>query len=281
MRSGILLLLSLVFVLGCTFAMGCTTPAERLDRRAAEQGFTRHEVAGVGFVHALYQRGALADAARLHIYIAGDGTPRDAARYDPPDPTPTADPTFELMSLDPAPSILLGRPCQHITGACDPLHFTLGRYGEPVVASMAVALRSFLVEQQARDSIELVLIGYSGGGTLATLLAARLPEAIALVTLGANLDTAAWVARHGYEPLIYSLNPAERPPLRESLVQLHLRGGLDTNVALGNARRWIDAQPDAHLRTFERFDHGCCWTQIWPEVLREVGATNHAAPVRN
>ncbi len=251
-------------------ALACTTPAERLDERSNALGFVRHEVAGVGFAHALYQNGSLEDASRLHIYIAGDGVPRRAARHDPPDPTPAEDPVLELMSLDPSPSLLLGRPCQHITGACDPLHFTLGRYGEPVVASMAVALRSFLAEQNTREDVQFVLVGFSGGGTLATLLAERLPEATALVTLGANLDTAAWTARHGHEPLLYSLNPAERAPLREELRQLHLRASEDREVALDNALAWIDAQPRARLRTFAGFDHACCWSEIWPDVLSEV-----------
>jgi len=257
--------------------LSCATPAERVDQRAAEYGFIRHEVAGVGFVHAIYQHGRLTGAERIHVYIAGDGAPSAAARYDPPDPTPMDDPVLAWMAMDPNPGLLLGRPCQHITGACDPLHFTLGRYGEPVVSSMAVALRSFLGEQEIASDSEVVLIGFSGGGTLATLLAERMPETRALVTIAANLDTAAWAQRHGHTPLIYSLNPAEQGPLREDLVQLHLRGGDDEVVDLDNARAWLDAQPQARLRTFAGFDHGCCWAQIWPDALRELrleGASN-------
>ena len=72
----------------CVSMLSCATPAERVDQRAAEYGFIRHEVAGVGFVHAIYQHGRLTGAERIHVYIAGDGAPSAAARYDPPDPTP-------------------------------------------------------------------------------------------------------------------------------------------------------------------------------------------------
>lgn len=230
-------------------------------------GLTRHDVAGVGFVHAIFASTIPDDAKTLHVYIAGDGVPSTAARYDPPDPTPAADPTFGLMAKDPAPRILLGRPCQHVPGDCDPLHFTLGRYGDAVVTSMAVALREFLHESALSEDVRIVLIGFSGGGTIAALLAEHLPEATALVTLAANLDTDAWAALHGTPRLIYSLNPSERPPLGRALHQLHLRGDRDENVPAELGRAWIERQPDARLQIERGFDHTCCWERIWPGVL--------------
>jgi dienelactone hydrolase len=51
---------------------------------------------------------------------------------------------------------------------------TAGRYSERVVSSMAVAARRLL---QARGAAHVVWLGYSGGGALAVLLAARVPLA--------------------------------------------------------------------------------------------------------
>ncbi|MCP5041607.1 MAG: hypothetical protein GY944_11320 [bacterium] len=251
-------------------ALACATPSEQADSRAREIGLTRHEVAGVGFVHAVYASGVSADTKSLHVYIAGDGVPSRAARYHPPDPTPTEDPTFALMALDPSARILLGRPCHHITGACDSLHFTLGRYGEPVVASMAVALRTYLAENAPAEDIQIVLIGLGGGGTIAALIAERLPEATHLVTLAGNLDTDAWAKHHGHPAPVYSLNPSERPSLGVNLRQRHLRGGRDENVPLELGRAWIERQPDASEEIQPDFDHACCWESIWPRVLSEL-----------
>ena len=70
---------------------------------------------------------------------------------------------------------------------------------------MAAALSDIL---QRRPYQGLVLIGYSGGGVLAMLLAEQFPATQAVVTVAGNLDTDAWAIEHGYSPLRGSLNPA-------------------------------------------------------------------------
>ena len=68
------------------------------------------------------------------------------------------------------------------------------------------------------------MIGYSGGGTLAQLVAEKFTQTRAVVTLAGNLDLAAWVQLHDYTPLGGSLNPAERPPLPGHILQIHYVG---------------------------------------------------------
>jgi pimeloyl-ACP methyl ester carboxylesterase len=72
--------------------------------------------------------------------------------------------------------------------------------------------------------------GHSGGGTLAVLLAARLPETVAVVTIAANLDTDAWAAYGGHQDLSGSLSPASCPPLSQQIQQRHYAGGKDRVV---------------------------------------------------
>ena len=78
------------------------------------------------------------------------------------------------MNQDRQSSILLGRPCYYVqNNNCDPSLWTNARYSERVVDIMAYAIRDFIT----RFEISSVrLIGYSGGGSLAMLLATRITE---------------------------------------------------------------------------------------------------------
>jgi pimeloyl-ACP methyl ester carboxylesterase len=257
-------------LLGCALGLGlcaCVTPSARVEREAARLGFTRERVRGADFSHVVYQRGAAGDAARWHVYLGGDGSPRRAIRHDPPDPTPPEPVALRLMALDPAPSLLLGHPCQHAASPCDPRFWTRERYSEPVVSSLVAALRRRLPPRPDR---ELVLIGFSGGGALAMLLAERVPETVAVVTIAGNLDVAAWAAHHGYAPLEGSLDPARRPPLDPALRQLHLLAARDERVPPALSEPVIARQAQARAIRYADFDHDCCWESVWPELLAEL-----------
>ena len=123
--------------------LACSTPAQRAERSAEQLGFQGSVVRGRHFDHRVYTRPGLGRAERLHVYLGGDGSPLRAFRNTPPtrppDPTPEDPLALRLMALDPAPGFFLGRPCYHGVGACELLSWTLGRYGEPVVASLVAA----------------------------------------------------------------------------------------------------------------------------------------------
>ncbi len=243
----------------------CAGPSPRFDREAHELGFAREDVAGDGYVHAVFRARAFPAGDRLHVYLEGDGTPWIAGRDPAPDPTPRNPVALRLMARDPDPALLLGRPCyhgHHADTGCGPAMWTGARYSETVVASMAAAL-AVLRPPGAR----LTLIGHSGGGTLAMLLAERVSGVDAVVTIAGNLDLAAWVRRHDYEPLVASLDPSARPPLPAHIRQLHYAGGRDRVVPadlIGAAAR---RQPGARFEVRRDFDHACCWLREWPAPL--------------
>ncbi len=173
------------------------------------------------------------------------------------------------MASDPGPSLLLGRPCAHDATRCDEVApWTSARYGEAVVESLGAAIDSL---EPATGDRGVVLIGYSGGGTLAMLVAERLAQVRRVVTLAGNLDTAAWVGHHGFPGLPDSLNPAERPPL--SVPQLHLVGENDKVVPPHLGRTLWERQPNAEVRRLPGVDHTCCWERVWPAVARELRET--------
>ncbi|NNL84080.1 MAG: alpha/beta fold hydrolase [Myxococcales bacterium] len=245
--------------------LGCASPTERFDDAAQVLGFSHYVVSGRDFDHVVYYRRGVPPGGNLHVYLAGDAHPGRALRWFPPDPTPGPE-LLELVALDSGPSLLLGRPCAHRRGRCaEAAAWTTHRYGPGVVASLEEALRAV----RARHPHEgLVLIGHSGGGTLAMLLAERIPSVRGVVTLAGNLDTAAWAAYHGYPEPAGTLNPALRPPL--AAPQLHLLAAKDRVVPPALVSRAIARQPGARTRSFPSFDHNCCWAGIWRGVVEEL-----------
>lgn len=246
---------------------GCASQSQRMDERAADLGYRRLVVQGAGYRHVAYLKAGRAGDA-LHVYLEGDGSPWARRRVAAADPTPRKPLMLELMSLDPAPGLYLGRPCYGGLSqdrGCAPEMWTDRRYSEAVVASMSAAL-----DRLSADYPALVLLGYSGGGTLAMLIAARQPKTAAVVTVAANLDTARWTELHKQRPLIGSLNPADRPPLPPDIRQVHYAGGRDDNVPPTLVRSAISRQRGATFRVFARQDHGCCWREVWPEIVGGV-----------
>lgn len=132
---------------------------------------------------------------------------------------------------------------------------------------MVSALRQILDEGGIK---EVVLIGYSGGGVLAWLMAERIPEVTHLVTIAANLDTDAWARLHGYSALTGSLNPAQRAPLPGHIEQLHLTGSRD-RISPANLVKATTARQGGNVEVrMLAVDHRCCWEESWPSVLREL-----------
>jgi len=244
----------------------CASPSTDFSRRVVTLGLAEGRVRGEPFEHLLVRNPKPA-GARLHVYLEGDGTPW-LGGLPARDPTPRRPLALALMAQDPAASVYLGRPCYHGVGegpSCPDTLWTSARYSETVLTSMAAVIRRIVAAEGVQ---ELVWFGYSGGGTLAVLLASRVPQSVAVITLAANLDTDAWADLHGDRPLVGSLNPARQPPLPDQIVQIHYAGGRDRLVPVEIVRGGVTG--GGRLVVEPEFDHVCCWAASWPRILGEV-----------
>ena len=225
-----------------------------------------------------YRRGATApDHEGLHVYIEGDGLAWQTRTRASRDPTPIDPIALRLAAADTtgAEVVYLARPCQQ-GGAeappCEPLHWTEGRYGEPVVEAMEAAVSQALSESDAERA---VLVGFSGGGVVAALLAARLHDVSAFVTVAAPLDPAAWASYHGVTPLTTSLQPREDAKSLCRVLQLHLVGERDEVVPREVIEPYVAALgcPQAtRVVIVPGADH-TGWVRLWPDLLAgEVGS---------
>lgn len=262
------------FLLQALLSAACTGPGVRNFEQLAERhDLLSRQVAGLGFEHRVFvnRPARSGPLARLHVYIDGDGIPWRGRGRPALDPTPRDPLLLRLMTRDPAPAIYLGRPCYigvFDATRCAPWVWTHGRYGERVVASMVAVLRD---EMQGLQVDELRLVGYSGGGTLAMLIAARLDGVVDVVTLAANLDVRAWTEHHGYSPLAGSLDPAQLSPLPARIRQWHWVGRDDRQVPPSVVEHGLRNQGEVTFEVLPRVDHRCCWESLWPRLLRRVG----------
>lgn len=226
----------------------------------------------------LVQQARRDDTDELHVYIEGDGLPWIKTYRINNDPTPHYPLALDLMKQDRSAAIYLGRPCYFNSesyGLQDThCHFSLwtnARYSEEVIDTMVAALRQLLTE---RRYSQLTLIGYSGGGTIATLMAEQMREVDRLITVAANLDIDAWTSYHHYSPLNQSRRITAMTQLPENLAQIHYAGG-DDEVVPPQLNKVLLQQLGQKLTVIEGFTHSCCWAEHWPELLHPRVTTQH------
>ncbi len=257
----------------------CATPTSQLTAIAVSSGLQRDEVRAEGFNLTVFdnaktaqvtqKRGTVRDQV-LHVYLEGDGSPWRYRIFTMEDPTPRNPLMLRLMAYDNAPAVYIGRPCYNGTfreRGCNSSLWTSGRYSDKVVKSMASAIRYQAKRYRAE---QLWLMGHSGGGALAMLLAEELPQVTRVITIAGNLDTDAWTDHHRYTPLYSSTNPATAPELSADIWQWHFIGGRDGVIPPQIVRPVIMRQASASGFEFPGFSHGCCWERVWPDILRAL-----------
>lgn len=236
---------------------------------AQRHAMSVRQVEGRGFNHLLVERAGTVNSSRLHVYIEGDGIPW-MGNFSNPDPTPRNTLALRLANLDSNDIAYVGRPCYfrvEQVEPCHPIHWTSDRYGEAVLQSMAAVIQ----RTRQPHHTEIILIGHSGGGTLAALLESRIEGVAAVITVAGNLDVEAWADFHNYDPLVGSLNPIAQPR-PAGIVHLQLVGSRDETVPAVATRDYSRKQPNVQLRQYEAFGHVCCWEDVWPEILNEFFA---------
>ncbi|MCB1780541.1 MAG: alpha/beta hydrolase [Candidatus Competibacteraceae bacterium] len=253
------------------YCIGCTPAWLKYDQMAEDFKFDRAVITTAHFNIVVYKNRISDLSKRLHVYLDGDGSPwKRGGSLVNEDPTPRQYLVLHLMSLDSTPAVLIGRPCYHGFNQdvyCDPLLWTHARYSEQVVSVMSDALEILL---EGNDVSEVVLIGYSGGGTLAQLLAERIPQTRMVVTLAGNLDLVAWTRLHGYSPLVDSINPAKRPPLAAHIPQIHYVGRFDNNILPSLTESYVSQKNRGKMIILEHTDHANGWIEQWPTLLIDL-----------
>ena len=252
--------LASVPALGLALVSLLTAPA---GASPAGKGWTSFEVVVGTRILAAASKDASPTGDLLTVVIEGDGNAHDRKGQPSADPTPRDPLGFRIAQAWPqGPVAWLGRPCQYVNDpACTPSDWTTGRYSERAVAASSLAIDDL---KRRSGATRLRLVGWSGGGTMAALVAARRTDVAVLVTLAAPLDLAAWADWHGASALAGSLDPAAAV-IGPGVVQVHVLGRFDQVAppALGAAaaRRLggtVLVWPEKHT---------CCWAKRTDRLL--------------
>jgi hypothetical protein len=245
------------------------------DETARSHGWESLWIAAGRFDLLAYREISEPGAAVLTVYLESDGFAWVSSSELSDDPTPRVDRVLRMaVQDDGANTAYLARPCfyldQEALENCPSQFWSLARYGEEVVAALDIALDRLKADAGART---LRLVGVSGGGVLAALLAARRDDVAGLITVTGNLDHAVWTARNGVTPLRDSLNAADVAAEIEDIPQVHFIGADDTNVQRADVDAFLARMADrsrAHLVVVPGQNHVCCWLDRWPELLEQA-----------
>ena len=210
----------------------------------------------------------------LTVYLEGDGLAYISARQPALDPTPVDPVSLRLALADPGAKAVawIGRPCQYTQPEhgrnCRAAYWTTSRYAPEVLDSMGTALDAL---KERSGNGQLILVGYSGGGAIAVLLAAQRTDVVKVITVAANLDLEYWTRRDGLSPLTGSLDPARQSGERLGRIpQIHFTGGQDRTVGTDVVRSYLRHLPQggpSRLVEIPDFTHSCCWAKDWPSLL--------------
>lgn len=262
----------------CVLTACTTNPV--VDRRqqaegiAATAGWQAWDINADPFVLRAYAPAQFPASKILTLYIEGDGQAWSSFGRPSKDPTPTQPLALQLAIRYPAQSAAayIARPCQYVQAeawrGCDSAYWTSMRFAPEVIAAT-----NHVVEQlkQRSGAKQLVLVGYSGGGAVAALVAAQREDVVRLVTIAGNLDHVTWTTQHSVTPLKGSLNPVDAWAVLQRIPQLHLVGANDRimpeSIALAYRAHFPESAP-IQLRVIPDYDHHCCWVGQWPALLK-------------
>ncbi len=291
-RKFVLSAVALVSLAGCSSFM---ESRETLAKRIAYPVFMYERQIPAGDFNLMAWERVYKKGQPAHIYIEGDGlawiSPSEASM----DPTPMNPVALNLAAMDKNPNVIyIARPCQFSGNEiwrnalpkynkaknCPLKYWTSARYAPEVIASMSTALDEIKRRYQIP---EFHLIGYSGGATVAALLAADREDVKSFRTVAGNLDPDTFTTIHDVTPLTESLNPIDRAAELRFIPQHHFIGGEDEVVPPVIYSSYKQAvSPSQCLATSFVPDagHEYGWVDKWPEFLkRPLGCSSRLDPI--
>jgi len=261
---------SIGLLAACTHFPSAPERTAQASQLAQQLGWRPRNIETDFFTLRTYQPAAPSKTGSLTVYLEGDGFAWVTPSKPSSNPTPVDPIGLKLAMRDSGAAVYLARPCQYVETPqrknCIPRYWTSGRFAEEVVAATNQAIDTLV---QNYGAGELILVGHSGGGAVAALVAARRDDVHRLITIAGNLDHRAWSREHRLTPLAESLNPADSWQALTHMPQTHYVGGRDDNIGISVVRSYQSrfkngTEPEVVI--VPGFDHHCCWETAWPRL---------------
>jgi hypothetical protein len=265
-------------IVGLFILTGCAGPSiqsliDSADQQALSGGFSKEIIGDNTFDLITYKK--FTSSASLIIYIEGDGKGWVTRTQISQNPTPYNPVGLYLALVEnkPANIAYISRPCQfHLSRSqknCTSNYWDSHRYSEEVVVAT-----SHVIDELKRQSgaKRISLVGFSGGATIALLVAAKRNDVELVKTVAGNLDHQAFTDLHNVTPLRGSLNPTSYPRQLSPINQLHFVGSNDRVVprqVFDSYYQLVGGQCNK-LMLIDGPSHGSGWQERWPK-LNNIG----------
>ena len=271
MRSRQYVVLCLAVAFFACHAVACATSSARHEaiKTGAAQGFVPFTCVAHPFAFAGQIKAPAKGADALVVYIEGDGHIIGPNNRVSTDPTPKKPVAWELAQKDTAPAIFylarLGQFNPQFADAHYNKYWADSRFAPEIIQAMNAAVTK--AKDRAR-SRKLHLVGFSGGGAVACLIAAERDDVTSLVTVAGLLDHQYWTEKNGYKPISGSLNPARVAHSIAHIPQIHLYGRQDRVIAPTVSAHFMQQASFVNARKMGvDAGHNDGWVKAWPGLL--------------
>ncbi|MCC8484105.1 MAG: alpha/beta hydrolase [Rickettsia endosymbiont of Labidopullus appendiculatus] len=244
------------------------TRVKEAEKLASINRFEKKLVKAGDFVITTYQHILDKDSPYV-FYIEGDGSISIGQYAIADNPTPSKVMLFKLATLDTRPNVVyIARPCQYtpveLNPNCNQVYWTDKRMAEEVIESINIVINSINNDKPAS------LVGFSGGGSVAILVAARNKHIKDIITVAGNLDIKNFSKHHKVYGLKKSLNPIDYAIKINNIPQLHISGSKDKIVPSSIMHGYIKASSSNCIqqKIFPNITHTKGWDKVWQDVLK-------------
>jgi len=221
----------------------------------------------------IFTSAKIKDNLPLYVYIEGDGNAWDSKYKLSSDPTPRRDTVLDLAELDSHPNVLyIARPCQFLSAkdlkGCESKYWSKSRYSKEVIESISMVIDHY---KKLHSTETIHLIGYSGGGTIASLLPIFRNDVLSVRTIAANLDHKTLSTTTKTSPLTNSLNPSDFINIYPKIPQHHIVGAKDELIDSDTILNFATLQQHNNCVMVSIFKnkHHNGWRKIWKNLHSE------------
>ena len=208
------------------------------------------------------------------VYIEGDGQAYLHRNMPSANPTPRNPLTLHLAGIDNGENILyLARPCQYVNfkseRLCKTPFWTQKRFSREVIISVNEAIDKMLFKAKVEG---IHLVGYSGGGAVAALVASIRKDVFSLRTLAGYMDHVSLNRRVKVSPLKGSLDPIKVAPKLQSIPQIHYSGIRDKVIPKWVAKKFSHAVGNKKCTSVQLVNtsHGDGWDNVWKKLWSKI-----------
>ena len=247
-------------------------PSIKPETEAMNRGMQLIEIPSNGFVLTSFQRLQNTNTP-IRIYIEGDGFAWITRTHPSDDPTPKNALALKLALQDTSPNVVyLARPCQYSlekSPKCNVSHWTDDRFSTGMLTLMNFSLDA-IKSEHPQQSFEL--IGYSGGATIALMLAAGRNDIVSIRTVAGNLSPNLVNQFNKVSEMPNAVNPIEISNNLSSTPQIHFYGTDDKIVPELIAETYLKSVANkacTRIVAVENASHENGWVEAWPNLLNQ------------